>query len=71
MRARQVASVRPGVSLPQAFGAELLATFLVALATLAVLEPVREDVGTKALSIGLAYGAGALFAVSGIIFSFK
>ena len=56
--------MRPGVSLPQAFGAELLATCLVVLATLTALEPVREDVGCKALSVGLAYGAGTLFAVS-------
>ncbi|KAF0305428.1 Neurogenic protein big brain [Amphibalanus amphitrite] len=59
----QVAAVRPGVSLPQAFGAELLATFIPVLTTLAALEPVREDVGCKALSVGLAYGVGALFAV--------
>ncbi|XP_043221706.1 aquaporin-like [Amphibalanus amphitrite] len=58
----QVAAVRPGVSLPQAFGAELLATFIPVLTTLAALEPVREDVGCKALSVGLAYGVGALFA---------
>ncbi|XP_037078235.1 lens fiber major intrinsic protein-like [Pollicipes pollicipes] len=58
----QVAAVRPGVSLTQAFGAEFLATFLVVLTTLASLDPVRQDAGCKALSIGLAYGAGALFA---------
>ena len=68
--AHQVAAVRPAVSLTQAFGVELLATFLVVFTTLATLDPVREDVGCKALSIGLAYGVGTLFAVSASFFLF-
>ncbi|KAF0297932.1 Neurogenic protein big brain [Amphibalanus amphitrite] len=59
----QVLSVAEGVTLTQAFGVEFLATFLVVVTTLAVLDPVRADVGCKALSIGLAYGLGVLFAV--------
>ncbi|XP_043229130.1 aquaporin-like [Amphibalanus amphitrite] len=58
----QVLSVAEGVTLTQAFGVEFLATFLVVVTTLAVLDPVRADVGCKALSIGLAYGLGVLFA---------
>lgn len=53
------------VSAAQVFAFEFLATFLVVLTYLANCDPTRIDLGFKAFSIGLAFTAAHLFAVSG------
>ena len=61
---RPIQPASGAVSAAQVFGFEFLATFLVVLTYLANCDSARIDLGFKALSIGLAFTVGHLFAVS-------